>query len=106
MRLSVETNLIRDTTARSVFHSFQRVPFGASDALFKATMIETHVDEIQIDEYVAGILNEKERRQVEQHAYQCTECLRSLMVSALSLRVNERIRKFLLEEDPEKAVLV
>jgi anti-sigma factor RsiW len=69
-------------------------------------MTETHIHESDIEEYVSGILNEKERREVEAHAYQCTECLRSLMVSALSLRVHQRIRDLLLEDDHTTAALV
>ena len=60
-------------------------------------MTENHINESDIEDYVSGVLNEKERREVEAHAYQCTECLRSLMVSALSLRVHQRIRDLLLK---------
>jgi anti-sigma factor RsiW len=69
-------------------------------------MIENHINESDIEDYVAGILNEKERREIEAHAYQCTECVRSLMVSALSLRVHQRIRDLLLEDDLSTAAIV
>ena len=69
-------------------------------------MTDNHIYEADIEDYVSGVLNEKERREVEAHAYQCTECLRSLMVSALSLRVHQRIRDLLLEDDHSAAAIV
>jgi len=69
-------------------------------------MTENHINESDIEDYVSGVLNETERREVEAHAYQCTECLRSLMVSALSLRVHQRIRDLLFEDDHSAAAIV
>ena len=61
--------------------------------------MRTHLTESLIDSYVAGDLDTTQRQQVEQHAYECDNCQRSITIASLSLRVERHIQALLSEPD-------
>src|SRR4051794_40743687 len=69
----------------------------------EAGMVDAHLSDFDLEDYAQGTLTQPERRRIEKHAWACDTCLKQLMIAALSLSVENRIRRLMFEEPAEWA---